>query len=100
LKATEEVFPALIEIIALIERETGDKVVIIKADNSREKFRPEFQRRSKEKGIQFEPCPLYKYSINGVSEQAIYIVNYKIRLLLFNIGLLVEFWCLALEHAI
>jgi hypothetical protein len=50
--------------------------------------------------MQFEPCPLYKHSINRVSERAIYIVNYKIRLLLFNIGLLVEFWCLALEHAI
>jgi hypothetical protein len=28
------------------------------------------------------------------------MVDYKIRLLLFNIGLSVEFWCLALEHAI
>jgi hypothetical protein len=38
----EEVFPALIEIIALIKRETGDKIVIIRADNGRGEFRPEF----------------------------------------------------------
>jgi hypothetical protein len=94
------VFPALIKIIALIEREIGDKIVIIRANNSRGEFRPEFQRQYKEKGMQFEPCPLYKHSINGVSEQAIYIVDYKIRLLLFNIGLLIEFWCLALEYTI
>jgi hypothetical protein len=36
------VFPALIEIIALIKREIGDKVVIIRADNSRGEFGPEF----------------------------------------------------------
>jgi uroporphyrinogen-III synthase len=96
----EEMFPALIEIIALIKRETGDKVIIIRANNSRGEFKPEFQRRYKEKGMQFEPCPLYKHSINRVSKRAIYIVNYKIRSLLFDIGLLVEFWCLALEHTI
>jgi hypothetical protein len=38
----EEVFPALIKIIALIKRETGDKVVIIRANNSRGEFGPEF----------------------------------------------------------
>jgi hypothetical protein len=47
----EEVFPALIEIIALIKRETGDKVVIIRANNSRGEFGLEFQRRYKEKGM-------------------------------------------------
>ena len=44
-------FPALIEIIALIKREIRDKVVIIRADNGRGEFRPEFQRRYKEKGM-------------------------------------------------
>jgi hypothetical protein len=99
-KATEKVFPALIEIIALIKRETGDKVIIIRADNDRGEFRPEFQRRYKEKGMQFKPCPPYKHSMNRVSKQAIYTVDYKIRSLLFDAGLSVEFWCLALEHAI
>ena len=51
MKAIEEVFPALIEIIALIKRETEDKVVIIRANNNRGEFRPEFQRRYKEKGM-------------------------------------------------
>jgi hypothetical protein len=44
-------FPALIEIIALIKREIGDKIVIIRANNNRGEFRPEFQRRCKEKGM-------------------------------------------------
>jgi hypothetical protein len=47
----EEVFSVLIEIIALIKRETGDKIVIIRANNSRGEFGPEFQRRYKEKGM-------------------------------------------------
>jgi hypothetical protein len=38
------VFPALIEIIALIKREIRDKVIIIRANNSRGEFRPEFQQ--------------------------------------------------------
>jgi hypothetical protein len=45
------VFPALIEIIALIKREIGDKVIIIRANNNKGEFRPEFQRRYKKKGI-------------------------------------------------
>jgi hypothetical protein len=36
------VFPALIEIIALIKREIKDKVVIIRANNNRGEFGPEF----------------------------------------------------------
>jgi hypothetical protein len=47
----EEVFPVLIEIIALIKREIGDKVVIIRANNSRGEFGLEFQRWYKEKGM-------------------------------------------------
>jgi hypothetical protein len=35
-------FPAFMEIIALIKRETGDKVIIIRADNGRGEFGPEF----------------------------------------------------------
>jgi hypothetical protein len=38
----EEVFPALIEIIALIKRKIGDKVVIIRVDNGRGEFGLEF----------------------------------------------------------
>jgi hypothetical protein len=45
------VFPALIKIIALIKRETRDKVIIIRANNNKEEFRPEFQQRYKKKGI-------------------------------------------------
>jgi hypothetical protein len=37
------VFPALIEIIALIKRETEDKVIIIRVNNNRGEFGPEFQ---------------------------------------------------------
>ena len=44
-------FSVLIEIIALIKRETGDKVVIIRADNGRGEFELEFQRQYKEKGM-------------------------------------------------
>jgi hypothetical protein len=39
----EEIFPALIKIIALIKRKTKDKIIIIRANNNRREFKPEFQ---------------------------------------------------------
>jgi hypothetical protein len=38
----KKVFPALIKIIALLKREIGDKVVIIRANNNKREFKPEF----------------------------------------------------------
>jgi hypothetical protein len=66
------------EVIKMIERDTGDKVVMVRADNTKGEFGFEFQNKCKEDGIQFELCLVYKHSLNGVSERAVYITNYKI----------------------
>ena len=84
----------------MIEQDTGDKVVMVRADNAKGEFGPEFQNRCKEDGMQFEPCPAYKHSLNGVSERAVYTTDCKIRSLLFDSKLLIDLWCLAAEHAI
>jgi len=99
-KATDEVFPALMEVIHMIERETADKVVTVRADNDKGEFGPEFVRRCNEDGMAFEPCPAYKHSMNGVSERHIYTTDCKARSLLFDADLPPEFWCLAIDHAI
>jgi hypothetical protein len=73
---------------------------MVRADNIKGEFGSKFQNKYKEDGIQFEPCPIYKHSLNGVSERAVYITDYKIRLLLFDSKLLIDLWCLAAEHII
>jgi hypothetical protein len=90
-KSINDIFPALIEVIYIIEREIADRVVIIRADNSKGEFGPKFQTIYNKDGIIFEPCPVYKHSINGVSERHLYITDYKARLLLFNADLLEDF---------
>jgi hypothetical protein len=68
----------LIEVIKMVERDIGNKVVIVRANNTKREFGPKFQNRCREDRIQFELCPVYKHSLNSVSERAIYIINYKI----------------------
>jgi hypothetical protein len=51
---------------------------MVRADNIKGEFGSKFQNKYKEDGIQFEPCPIYKHSLNGVSERAVYITDYKI----------------------
>jgi hypothetical protein len=50
-KLASKAYPALIEVIKIIERDTGDKVVMVRADNAKGEFGPEFQNRCKEDGI-------------------------------------------------
>ena len=51
-------------------------------------------------GIIFEPCPPYKHSLNSVSERGIYTIDYKIRSLLFNTDLPLEFWDYTIEYIV
>ena len=41
-KSTSKAYPALIEVIKMIERDIGDKVVIVRANNIKGEFGPEF----------------------------------------------------------
>jgi hypothetical protein len=89
-KSASEAYPALIEVIKMIERDIGDKVVMVRANNTKGEFGPEFQNKYKEDGMQFKPCPAYKHSLNGVSKRAVYMTDYKIRSLLFDSKLLID----------
>ena len=67
---------------------------------SKGEFGLKFQSIYNKDGIIFKPYPVYKHSINGVSERHLYMTNYKARLLLFNIDLLKDFQCLTIKHII
>jgi hypothetical protein len=41
-KSTNDIFPALMEVIHIIEREIADRVVIVRANNSKGEFGPKF----------------------------------------------------------
>jgi hypothetical protein len=41
-KSAREVYPALMEVIKMIKRDTGDKVVMVRADNAKGEFGSEF----------------------------------------------------------
>jgi hypothetical protein len=90
-KSTNDVFPALIKVIHMIKREIADRVVIVRADNSKGEFGLKFQTIYNKDGIIFEPCPVYKHSINRVSERHLYITDCKARLLLFDADLPKDF---------
>jgi hypothetical protein len=51
-------------------------------------------------GVQVEPCPAYKHSMNGVVERAMYTVDCKIRSMVYQAKLLKDLWCLVAEHAV
>jgi hypothetical protein len=41
-KSMNDVFPALMEVIHMIEQEIADRVVMVRADNGKGEFGPEF----------------------------------------------------------
>ena len=72
----------------------------MRANNRKGEFRLVFQNYLKIIGIIFKPYPLYKYSLNSVSERGIYTIDYKIRSLLFNINLSPEFWDYIIKYIV
>ena len=51
-------------------------------------------------GIQFEPSPPYKHSMNGVAEKAMELVNRRARSMIFQAKLPEDLWDYAVEHAV
>ena len=67
-----------------IQLESDAKVVFIRADNRKGEFGALFQEGLKELGVQFEPSPPYKHSLNGVVERAMGKLNATILSLLYQ----------------
>lgn len=98
-KSTVQVMPQLMQIIKEAELKTGLKVVYMRADNGKSEFGIEFQEVLRENGIQFEPCPEYKHSLNGVAEKTIDLLNILVRTMLFDAQMAYRMWDFAIEHA-
>jgi hypothetical protein len=99
-KSTAEILPELTKLLAQIENECGTKILIIRADNGKGEFGKAFQDHLAVRGTQFEPCPAYKHSMNGVSEISMWIVDCKARSMLYQAGVPSNLWCFAVQHSI
>jgi hypothetical protein len=100
-KSAASILPAFKEIKSWIEKESqGQKVVFVRADNGKGEFGIEFQTHLKNEGIQFEPSPPYKHSMNGVIERAMAEINKKIISMLYEAKAGYTLWCFAAEYAV
>ncbi|PQE14238.1 Gag-Pol poly protein [Rutstroemia sp. NJR-2017a BVV2] len=80
--------------------ETKQKVTIFRADNSTREFGTQFQEELKKKGIQFEPSPLGKHSLNSIAEKKIYDISSRVRKLLDQAGISTKYWEVAIKHTV
>lgn len=99
-KETAEILPVIEQLKAEVERETGDDIVYFRVDNGRGEFGSEFKERMRILGIQVEPSPPYKHSLNGAVERMMGSVTVKARPMLQQAKLDTVFWCYAIEQAV
>ncbi|KAI1004535.1 hypothetical protein K3495_g3674 [Podosphaera aphanis] len=99
-KEIKEVSNLFKQIIAMVEVQSENKVWYIRADNGKSDFGPAFTDYLNERGTQFEPCPLYKHSMNGVAEREIGVLATYARSIMFEAQLPHQFWDYAIEHAV
>lgn len=76
--------PTFKQLVLEIETLTQQKVALVRSDNGPSEFGSKFQDYLKEKGINFEPSPPYKHSLNGVVERAMAEVNKVARCLIYE----------------
>src|SRR6266487_3600785 len=99
-KETYESVTVFKQFKAMVERESGKKIKSYRADNGKGEFGPALQEELKLLGIQFEPSPPYKHSMNGVAEKAMQLVNQRARSMIFQAKLPEDWWDYAVEYAV
>ena len=99
-KTTDKVYPMIKEIKVQIELETGQLVAFFRADNGKGEFRVMLQGFLKDLGIQLEPCPPYKHSLNRVVERAIRTVDATTRSMIYEAKMLYQIWYYTIEYAV
>ena len=99
-KEAAEVVPAFRQLQKELEREANMKIVFVRADNGKGEFGSMFQDHLSQEGMQFEPCPPYKHSMNGVAERLIQMIDQLARSMLYQAKLPPTMWCYATEHAV
>ncbi|KAI0995703.1 hypothetical protein K3495_g12479 [Podosphaera aphanis] len=70
-KSTLECLPAIKETVAHLQLSSGEKVAFFRADNGSGEFGQLWKDWCRQSGIEVQPSPRYKHSLNGVAEQAI-----------------------------
>ena len=83
-KGIEDVLLVILGIKTQIEKETGNKVAIVRCDNGKGEFGQAFQDEMKKEGVQVEPYPIYKHSMNRVIKCAMYTIDCKIKLMIYQ----------------
>lgn len=99
-KETAEILPLIMQLKTELEKETGNDIAFFRVDNGRGEFGSEFKETMRALGVQVEPSPPYKHSLNGVVERLMGTVAVRARSMLYQAGLSTDFWCLAVEHAV
>ncbi|KAI0992493.1 hypothetical protein K3495_g15692, partial [Podosphaera aphanis] len=99
-KSTAECLPAIKEIVAHLQLNTGEKVVFFTADNGSGEFGQLWKDWCRNLGIEVQPSPRYKHSLNGVAERAIGFLVQLAKSMIFHAQLNWKIcWCYAIEHA-
>lgn len=99
-KEMRELLLAFREIKSISELESNQKIIHIRADNGKSEFGTGFQSYRKEVGIQLEPSPPYKHSLNGVVERWMGSTETIARSILYEAHLPHQLWDYAIEHAV
>jgi hypothetical protein len=99
-KSTAEILPKIKEIKAEAELESDRKVVFFRSDNGKGEFGLPLQGELKAIGIQFEPSPPYKHSMNGVIERMMGTLAVKMRSMIFESRMDEKIWDYAAEHSV
>ncbi|KAI1005925.1 hypothetical protein K3495_g2299 [Podosphaera aphanis] len=100
-KSTSECLPACKEIMAHLQLSSGEKTSFFTADNGTGEFGQAWKDWCKYLGIEVQPSPRYKHSLNGVAEQAIEFLVRPAKSMIFRAQLdWKNYWCYAIEHAI
>jgi uroporphyrinogen-III synthase len=82
-KSAPEAVSKFKELVKQIERESNAHIVFVRSDNDRGEFGAMFQKALLQEGVQFEPSPPYKHSLDSVIKRAIGKINAIIRSLLY-----------------
>ncbi|KAI1003302.1 hypothetical protein K3495_g4899 [Podosphaera aphanis] len=78
----------------------GGKTAFFTADNGSGEYGQQWKEWCKELGIETQPSPPYKHSLNGVAERAIGYLVQLARSMIFHAQLDWKYyWCHAIQHA-
>ncbi|KAI0992753.1 hypothetical protein K3495_g15432, partial [Podosphaera aphanis] len=99
-KTTAECLPSIKEIVAHLQLSCGGKTAFFTADNGSGEFGQQWKDWCKELGIETQPSPPYKHSLNGVAERAIGYLVQLAKSMIFHAQLDWKYyWCYAIQHA-